>query len=172
MPTRAVRRPRRTSYSSVSGPRPDRVAAWAVALGVFLILVASATSRGATTGGSLAPPPGGDQAAPAGGAAAPSGAAALDVPLAEMAVTRATWYGPGLYGRRTACGARLRRSTLGVAHRRLPCGTLVRFYFHGRFLTVPVIDRGPFTRGIEWDLTAESARRLGLRRTSLVRSLP
>ena len=171
MPTRAVRRPRRASYSSVSGPRPDRVAAWAVALGIFLILVASATSRGATTGGSSAPP-GEASAAPAGGAAAPAGAAGLDVPIAEMAVTRATWYGPGLYGRRTACGMRLRRSTLGVAHRRLPCGTPVRFYFHGRFLVVPVIDRGPFARGIEWDLTAETARRLGLRRTSLIRSLP
>src|SRR5258708_2450565 len=43
----------------------------------------------------------------------------------------ATWYGPGLYGRHTACGETLRPGTIGVAHRSLPCGTAVKFVFHG-----------------------------------------
>jgi rare lipoprotein A len=30
---------------------------------------------------------------------------------------RASWYGPGFYGKRTACGKRLNRATTGVAHR-------------------------------------------------------
>ena len=51
--------------------------------------------------------------------------------LALMRLRRATWYGPGLYGNRTACGQTLRRSTLGVAHRTLPCGTPVTFYHRG-----------------------------------------
>src|SRR5688500_6354796 len=38
---------------------------------------------------------------------------------------KVTWYGPGFYGNRTACGQRLTRSTQGVAHRTLPCGTKV-----------------------------------------------
>jgi Putative peptidoglycan binding domain/Lytic transglycolase len=91
--------------------------------------------------------------------------------VALMRLRRATWYGPGLYGNRTACGAKLRRSTLGVAHRSLPCGTRVTFYRHGRFVTVRVIDRGPFRRGVEWDLTAAAARSLGMATTSRLRAI-
>jgi peptidoglycan hydrolase-like protein with peptidoglycan-binding domain len=88
-----------------------------------------------------------------------------------MRVRLATWYGPGLYGRRTACGERLAPGTLGVANRRLPCGTPVTFYRAGRFVTVPVIDRGPFRHGVSWDLTAATAKRLGLAATARLRSL-
>ena len=88
-----------------------------------------------------------------------------------MRLRRATWYGPGLYGNRTACGAKLRRSTLGVAHRSLPCGTPVTFYHRGRFVTVTVIDRGPFRRGVQWDLTAATARALGMASTSRLRAI-
>jgi rare lipoprotein A len=149
------------------------VAAWAVALGVFLILVASATAHGATTGGATLAPAqdGGSTPAPAGvGAALPSGISRREL-VARMSVHVATWYGPGFYGRRTACGVRLRRSTEGAAHMRLPCGTRVTFYYRGRISTVPVIDRGPHTHGISWDLTAATARTLGLRRAGPIRSL-
>lgn len=71
----------------------------------------------------------------------------------------ATWYGPGLYGNRTACGGRLGYDTLGVAHRSLPCGTKVNILYQGRTITVPVIDRGPYSSA-EWDLTEETAERL------------
>lgn len=72
----------------------------------------------------------------------------------------ATWYGPGLYGNRTACGQRLGYDTLGVAHRSLPCGTKVNILYQGRTITVPVIDRGPYSSA-DWDLTEETADRLG-----------
>ena len=72
----------------------------------------------------------------------------------------ATWYGPGLYGNRTACGQRLGYDTLGVAHRSLPCGTKVNILYEGRTITVPVIDRGPYSSA-DWDLTEETADRLG-----------
>src|SRR6185295_1560483 len=52
---------------------------------------------------------------------------------------RATWYGPGFYGHRLACGGRLRTTTLGVAHRKLPCGTPVEVFYGGRSITVPVV---------------------------------
>jgi rare lipoprotein A len=55
-----------------------------------------------------------------------------------------TWYGPGFYGNRTACGVRYSRDIVGVAHRTLPCGTLVEFKWHGITAVAPVIDRGPF----------------------------
>jgi peptidoglycan hydrolase-like protein with peptidoglycan-binding domain len=91
--------------------------------------------------------------------------------LALMRVLKATWYGPGFYGKRTACGKRLGRATLGVAHRTLPCGTRVTFYRGGRFVTVAVIDRGPFARGVEWDLTEAAAKRIGFRSTGALRSV-
>lgn len=72
----------------------------------------------------------------------------------------ATWYGPGLYGNRTACGQRLGYDTLGVAHRSLPCGTKINILYEGRTITVPVIDRGPYSSA-DWDLTEETANRLG-----------
>jgi hypothetical protein len=84
----------------------------------------------------------------------------------ELAVTvyrgaLATWYGPGFFGHRTACGQKLTHALLGVAHRRLPCGTPVALYYKGRTLVVPVVDRGPFRRGASWDLTAGAAIALG-----------
>jgi hypothetical protein len=77
----------------------------------------------------------------------------------------ATWYGPGFYGRSTACGIRMTRSLLGVAHRTLPCGTQVAVLYKGRRITVPVVDRGPFRRGTSYDLTAATAQVLAFRHT-------
>jgi rare lipoprotein A (peptidoglycan hydrolase) len=77
-------------------------------------------------------------------------------------VSKATWYGPGFYGRRTACGAKLRPSTIGVANRTLRCGTKVAIYYRGRTLVVPVIDRGPYANGADWDLTEATGKALGI----------
>jgi hypothetical protein len=74
---------------------------------------------------------------------------------------QASWYGPGLYGNPTACGGTLHAGRLGVAHKSLRCGTMVRLK-HGRHeVRVPVIDRGPYVAGREYDLTAATAERLG-----------
>ncbi|CAA9482645.1 MAG: Rare lipoprotein A precursor [uncultured Solirubrobacteraceae bacterium] len=75
----------------------------------------------------------------------------------------ASWYGPGLYGNRTGCGGTLTTGSVGVAHKSLPCGTRVTFRHHGRRIRVPVIDRGPYVGGREYDLTSAVARRLGFR---------
>jgi rare lipoprotein A (peptidoglycan hydrolase) len=80
----------------------------------------------------------------------------------------ATLYGPGFYGHKTACGETLRPRTLGVANRTLKCGTPVAIYYHGRTLTVPVIDRGPYRSGVDWDLTMATARALGIPGTAVI----
>lgn len=74
-----------------------------------------------------------------------------------------SWYGPGFYGQRTACGYALTETLRGVAHRTLPCGTLVTFRnpANGRTATVPVVDRGPYVAGRQWDLTGGLCRYLG-----------
>ena len=73
----------------------------------------------------------------------------------------ASWYGPTSDDETTACGIPLTQWTLGVAHRTLPCGTPVAFYYKGRTITVPVIDRGPFVKGRSWDLTKAAHTALG-----------
>jgi rare lipoprotein A len=80
----------------------------------------------------------------------------------------ASWYGPGLYGRRLGCGGTLTPGTLGVAHKSLPCGTRVTLRNGGRVLRVRVIDRGPYVGGREFDLTAATRRRLGFSGTGTI----
>lgn len=91
--------------------------------------------------------------------------------LARVHVYRAghaSWYGPGFYGNRTACGGVLGAGTLGVAHKSLPCGTRVTFRHGSRSVTVRVIDRGPYVAGREWDLTGATKARLGFPSTGTV----
>lgn len=71
-----------------------------------------------------------------------------------------SWYGPGFYGQGTACGQTLSKALVGVAHRSLPCGTLVTFRANGRVLTVPVVDRGPYVSDRIFDLTVGACRLL------------
>ncbi len=70
----------------------------------------------------------------------------------------ASWYGGG---GTLACGGELTSSTLGVANKTLPCGTKVTLRYDGRTVTVPVIDRGPYVPGREFDLTEATKRALG-----------
>ena len=77
----------------------------------------------------------------------------------------ATWFGPGFYGKQTACGQVLTAATVGVANRTLSCGTLVKVSYRGHLLTLPVIDRGPYGTGADWDLTTGAAQALGVEDT-------
>jgi rare lipoprotein A (peptidoglycan hydrolase) len=73
----------------------------------------------------------------------------------------ASWYGgTSMWGRSTACGQTLRPSTIGVANKTLPCGTPVKFVWHGHSIVAPVIDRGPYIKGRAWDLTSAAAEAL------------
>jgi len=69
-----------------------------------------------------------------------------DPPPVEVRPARtviASWYGPGFYSNRTACGQTFTPEIVGAAHRSLPCGTLVTLRYRGVTVTIPVIDRGP-----------------------------
>ncbi len=83
------------------------------------------------------------------------------VPVAPLDVFHrvlASWYGPGGL---TACGEELTAHTLGVANKTLPCGTRVTLRFGHRTLRVPVIDRGPYVSGRDYDLTWATKLALG-----------
>jgi hypothetical protein len=104
-------------------------------------------------------------------------AQAPDAPTMKVVVyqsTLASVYGvgdDGQIGTRTACGQMLKATTLGVAHKTLPCGTKVTFFSGGKTITVPVIDRGPYRKGYSWDLTTATANRLGFEGIGTVGSL-
>ncbi|HEV7585895.1 MAG TPA: septal ring lytic transglycosylase RlpA family protein [Solirubrobacteraceae bacterium] len=125
-----------------------------VLVGLLLSATASvAAEASAATGGASAP-----------GASAPAPRAKRARKAHATAI--ATWFGPGFYGQRTACGQTLTPAVIGVAHRTLPCGTLVKVVYKGQALTVPVLDRGPYSHiGADWDLTAGAASALGITET-------
>jgi rare lipoprotein A (peptidoglycan hydrolase) len=125
----------------------------ALALIAFALFAAGAISSAeAATGGASAYPT----------IPSPPTEEGSEVAFGPMKTAGASWYGPGLYGHRTACGETLGKATLGVAHRSLPCGTTVKFVYQGHVLVTQVIDRGPYVHGRSWDLTSAASESIGL----------
>lgn len=87
-----------------------------------------------------------------------------------MPKSGATWY--GMLHHQTACGVTLHRRTIGVAHRHLPCGTKVALKYGNRYVLARVIDRGPYTKGVRWDLTQGAAEALHFTGSDEVRAAP
>lgn len=77
----------------------------------------------------------------------------------------ASWYGGG---GGLACGGSLTSSTQGVANKTLPCGTLVTLRYGSHVVRVPVVDRGPYVAGRDFDLTEATKRALGFGDTGMV----
>jgi len=94
-----------------------------------------------------------------------------DARILRVIQTRATWYGPGFHGRRTASGERFNQYAMTLASRHLPFGTRVRVVNPrtGRSALARVNDRGPYTRGYTADLSKGLAQRIGLRSSGPVR---
>lgn len=78
--------------------------------------------------------------------------------LTSYRLAGASWYGGG---GSLACGGQLTSATMGVANKTLPCGTLVTLRYGGHTVRVPVVDRGPYVEGREFDLTEATKRALG-----------
>lgn len=126
-----------------------------LALLAFVAAPAQAVTGGVST---VSAPPPATGTASSEGTTAPEGA---ELAFTPFRLASASWYGPGLYGRTTACGQVLRATTIGVAHKTLPCGTMVKFVYRGHAVVAPVIDRGPYVKGRAWDLTAAASKALG-----------
>ena len=132
--------------------RRGRIAGVAVSLALLTFGSASAFAQ---SGGSSAP---GDPTAPPTEPITPASPPAPG--HGWTAVQKATWYGPGLWGRSTACGMTLLPTVIGVANKNLPCGTNVTITYAGRSVPATVIDRGPYRKGYAWDLTKKLAKKL------------
>jgi rare lipoprotein A (peptidoglycan hydrolase) len=203
------RRPAPRPHERV-GPRPDRIALWAVVMGIFLILVAATSSHASPRAHTAAYSHG-----TLGSRTLQQGMSGEDVRMLQrllgidvdgifgsgtahavrvfqhragltadgrvgpatrlalihhrMRTRTASYFGPGLWGHRTACGQVLTHRLRGVAHRSLPCGTIVTLEYGGRFASARVVDRGPYVRGRSLDLTYATARSIGFSGTGSLR---
>ncbi|WP_369795464.1 septal ring lytic transglycosylase RlpA family protein [Synechococcus sp. GFB01] len=89
----------------------------------------------------------------------------------QTSTGKASWYGPGFYGNRTANGEVFRPGTMTAAHRTLPFGTRVRVtnLNNGRTAVVRINDRGPFHGSRVIDLAHGAATQLGVVSSGLAR---
>jgi hypothetical protein len=142
----------------VIGKRLGQRLRWAVLSAALVSLALGSVPVQAGTGGAAVVAS--DGTAPIGGGIVFS---------SPMRSAGATWYGPGLYGNHTACGQTLRPGTIGVAHKTLPCGTTIKFAYHGHSLVTQVIDRGPYSVGNSFDLTNGARLALGFEGAEQVR---
>jgi rare lipoprotein A len=69
-----------------------------------------------------------------------------------------------MHGSRTANGERFNPDGLTAAHKTLPFGTLLRVSNpdDNRSIVVRVNDRGPFTKGVDLDISRGGAQQLGI----------
>ena len=130
---------------------------------LMLVLVSCATEQGATT----SPPQPTSQLT-----AQPSELPAADQ-TERLSEGKASWYGPGFYGQKTASGEVLKEGTMTAAHSSLPMGTRVKVtrLDDDRSVTVVINDRKPFKPGTVIDLAHGSASALDVHEdgTALVR---
>ncbi len=100
---------------------------------------------------------------------APPRLAAMPNGMQGVVVT-ASWYGPGFFENRLPCWQWLQAKglpiqflpdTWGVAHKTLPCGTMLTLSHGANVITVPVVDRGPYVPGRELDLSPRVKAALG-----------
>jgi rare lipoprotein A (RlpA)-like double-psi beta-barrel protein len=150
-----------TATPEAPGRAPERVREVAraeVVLGVESRPGASAEPVAVSTPEPTAPPTPVPTRAPAPQPAVATLPVLPDPPTGGIVI--ASWYGPGFYGNKTACGQIYTPEIIGVAHRTLRCGTMLVLEYRGRTMTVPVIDRGPYIAGRTLDLS--NATRLAM----------
>jgi rare lipoprotein A len=97
-------------------------------------------------------------------------AASANSSASGQQVGRASWYGPGFHGRRTASGQTFNQHGLTAAHRRLPFGSRARVtnLHNGRTVEVTINDRGPYRGGRIIDLSRAAAKRIAMSGTARV----
>jgi len=77
---------------------------------------------------------------------------------------KASWYGPGFAGRKTANGERFNPRELTAAHKKLPFNTKVQVTHlgNGKSVIVRINDRGPYAGGRIIDLSKAAAREIDM----------
>ena len=79
-------------------------------------------------------------------------------------IGKASWYGPGFHGKKTASGQPFNQHAYTAAHPRLPLGSRARVtnLANGKEVEVTINDRGPHRGGRIIDLSHAAARQLAM----------
>jgi rare lipoprotein A len=85
-------------------------------------------------------------------------------PVQSTMIAKASWYGPGFNGHRTASGEIYNQEELTAASTVIPIGSrvMVTNLANGRSVEVRINDHGPYVKGRKIDLSHEAARTLGI----------
>lgn len=77
---------------------------------------------------------------------------------------KASWYGPGFHGRKTANGEIYDQMSFTAAHKSLKFGTLLKItnQKNNKSVVVRINDRGPYIHGRDLDLSKAAALELGM----------
>lgn len=93
------------------------------------------------------------------------------VDYVDLGTMKASWYGPGFHGRKTANGEKFDQMSYTAAHKSLRFGTLLKITNpkNGKSIVVRINDRGPYIEGRDLDLSKAAAHELGLIRKGVAR---
>jgi rare lipoprotein A len=156
-PSRGVeRREVMHQLMALRGGRHERLAGLLMAAVLLAVLTACSTPLNRDRAGSSGTPPSNRTAEP--------GELGRTAEPGELGRGKASWYGPGFQGKRTASGERFDMNQLTAAHRTLPFGTRVRVrnIKNGREVVVRINDRGPQIQSRIIDLSKAAAAELDL----------
>jgi rare lipoprotein A len=85
------------------------------------------------------------------------------VEFLDKGIMKASWYGPGFHGHKTANGEVYNQMSFTAAHKSLKFGTLLKVtnLKNGKSVVVRINDRGPYIHGRDLDLSKAAALELG-----------
>jgi rare lipoprotein A len=77
---------------------------------------------------------------------------------------KASWYGPGFHGQKTANGEIYNQMSFTAAHKSLKFGTLLKItnLKNDKSVVVRINDRGPYIHGRDLDLSKAAALEIGM----------
>ncbi len=93
------------------------------------------------------------------------------VDFVDMGTMKASWYGPGFHGKKTANGEVYDQMSFTAAHKSLKFGTLLKItnLKNNKSVIVRINDRGPYIHGRDLDLSKAAALELGFVKKGVTR---
>jgi len=93
------------------------------------------------------------------------------VEFVDKGSMKASWYGPGFHGQKTANGEVYDQNSFTAAHKSLKFGTLLKItnLKNSKSVVVRINDRGPYIYGRDLDLSKAAALELGMVRKGVAK---
>jgi rare lipoprotein A len=93
------------------------------------------------------------------------------VEFVDKGSMKASWYGPGFHGQKTANGEVYDQNSFTAAHKSLKFGTLLKItnLKNNKSVVVRINDRGPYIHGRDLDLSKAAALELGMVRKGVAK---